>query len=31
LSNNPSWIDISPKLGVTDADSTLDFSSTIRS
>ena len=31
LSNNPSWIDISPKLGVTDTDSTLDFSSTIRS
>ena len=31
LSNNPDWIDISPKLGVTDADSTLDFSSTIRS
>ena len=31
LSNNPAWIDISPKLGVTDADSTLDFSSTIRS
>mgnify|MGYP001335983033 CR=1 FL=1 len=31
LSNNPSWIDISPKLGITDADSTLDFTSTIRS
>ncbi|MEE2758402.1 MAG: hypothetical protein VYA86_00255 [Candidatus Thermoplasmatota archaeon] len=31
LSNNPSWIDISPKLGTVDADSTLDFTSTIRS
>mgnify|MGYP002849319024 CR=1 FL=1 len=31
LSNNPAWIDISPKLGVTDADSTLDFTSSIRS
>lgn len=31
LSNSPSWIDIQPKLGIVDADSTLDFSSTIRS
>ena len=31
LSNNPAWIDISPKLGSTDVDSTLDFTSTIRS
>ena len=31
LSNTPSWIDISPKLGITDTDSTIDFTSTIRS
>ncbi len=31
LSNSPSWIDIEPKLGISDADSTLDFSAQIRS
>ena len=31
LSSSPSWIDIQPKLGISDADSTLDFSSQIRS
>ena len=31
LSSSPSWIDIQPKFGISDADSTLDFSSQIRS
>ena len=31
LSSSPSWIDIQPKLGISDADSTLDFSGQIRS
>ena len=31
LGNSPSWIDIHPKLGITDADSTLDFVAQIRS
>ena len=31
LTQSPSWIDIEPKLGITDADSSLDFSATIRS
>ena len=31
LSNSPAWIDIQPKLGISDADSTLDFVAQIRS
>ena len=31
LSASPSWIDIQPKFGISDADSTLDFSGQIRS
>ena len=31
LGTSPSWIDIQPKLGISDADSTLDFTSQIRS
>ncbi len=31
LSSSPSWIDLQPKLGISDADSTLDFSGQIRS
>ena len=31
LSSSPSWIDIQPKLGISDADSSLDFLAQIRS
>ncbi|MDE0708550.1 MAG: hypothetical protein OSB33_06335 [Candidatus Poseidoniales archaeon] len=31
LSSSPSWIDIQPKLGISDADSSLDFVAQIRS
>ena len=31
LSSSPSWIDIQPKLGISDADSSLDFTGQIRS
>ncbi|MDP6324488.1 MAG: DNRLRE domain-containing protein [Candidatus Thalassarchaeaceae archaeon] len=31
LSGSPSWVDIQPKLGISDADSSLDFTAQIRS
>ena len=31
LVNSPTWVDIQPKLGISDADSTLDFIAQIRS
>ncbi len=31
LSSSPSWIDIQPKLGISDADSSIDFVAQIRS
>ena len=31
LSSSPSWVDIQPKLGISDADSSLDFVAQIRS
>jgi len=31
LTNSPSWVDIQPKLGISDADSSIDFMAQIRS